>query len=85
MISRKRILIVVWLISFVWWCAYGASWFLAKRGYDEPSTWVGALSLPWLGIGLIAGGVALMKPTRWTIGAFGLVSLAQMTLVLITW
>lgn len=85
MILRKRILLLIWLLAFVWWCGYGASWFLSKRGYDEPSTWVTALSLPWLGMGLVAGGLALIKPTRWTIGLFGAVSLAQILLVFFTW
>jgi hypothetical protein len=83
--ARTRIFLLIWLLGFAWWCTRGASWFLATRGYDEPSAWVGLLSLPWLGMGVVAGGWALAKPTRWTIGIFGLISFAQIVLVFVTW
>ena len=84
-VFKTRALTFFWLGTFIWWCIWGASWFLSACGYDNPAIWVKVLSLPWLGMVLIAGLLALVKPTRWTLGAFGLISLIEVILVFTTW
>ncbi len=85
MIMKIRAFLLVWLIAFSWWCVRGASWFFVRKDFDEPATWVGPLSVPWLVLGVIAGGVAVWKPVRWTVGVFGLVTLIQVGLVFVSW
>ena len=85
MATWKRILIMVWLGIFAWWCVEGASWLLAHRAHDEAAAWVRILSLPWLAMGLIAGGIAVIRPTWRLLWVFGLVCFAQILLVFTTW
>jgi hypothetical protein len=83
--SIHRRLIGASAAVFAWWTIYGAPAWFSARSYDDAATWVKALSLPWLWLGLAAGAAAMWRPNRWTVGVFFGVWLIHLGLVILTW
>jgi hypothetical protein len=81
----QRGLLAAAVAVFAWWATYGAPAWFSARSYDDAATWVEALSLPWLWLGLAAGAVAMWHPNRWTVGAFAGTWAIHGALVFLTW
>ena len=63
----------------------GAPAVYGTRGYDEAAGWTQVLSLPWVGLAVIAAAGALWKPGRWVAPALGAMTLVHVGLVFFTW
>lgn len=83
--SSTRFLLAGGLALFLWWCLRGAALLLQARAYDEPAVWVSALLVPGTVAGLLAGGLAIARPTRWTVALFLAIGVLQVVLVLQKW